>query len=471
MQNNINNNMNNYRKKIEEVALYIRVSTDEQAINGDSLRTQREELTKFALKNNYHIYDIYEDDGFSATNLKRPALQRMLEDVRNGKINRILITKLDRLSRGVRNYYKILDVLDEHGVYWSTAFEKYDSSTANGRLHINIMLSVAENESAQTSERIRSVFKTKLQSKEIISGKIPVGYKKEGKKLIIDEDKKQVVIDIYNNYLKTASIYKTFSTLPQYNLNYRRTATMLKNKLYLGIKTTKYGEEIDGFCEPIIDQETFYKVQNLLSKNERKRNNKSDGYIFRGILKCAKCKLTMSGKYTKSGYHFNKYYVCRNSTSFSGKKCNCTKNLNEIKIEEKLLININRYIEDYIVNSELKTKNIKKQDYSKEISVINKQLQKLRDLYIKDLIKIEHYETEYKTLTKKLEELEKKQKLENSKNKKTSNSNIKLLKQLLNSNFAEIYNNLNFEEKRRLWLSILDTIYIDENYNMQIFFL
>ena len=181
MDKKINNNMNDFTKKVEEVALYIRVSTEEQAINGDSLRTQREALTKFALANHYHIYGIYEDDGFSATNLNRPALQRLLEDVRKNKINRILLTKLDRLSRGVRNYYKVLDVLDAHCVFWQTIFEKYDSSTASGRLHINIMLSVAENESAQTSERIRSVFNNKIHQKEIISGKIPIGYKKEEK--------------------------------------------------------------------------------------------------------------------------------------------------------------------------------------------------------------------------------------------------------------------------------------------------
>ena len=69
MSNNINNNMNDFKNKAEEVALYVRVSTEEQAINGDSLRTQREELTKYALANGFHIYNIYEDDGFSATNL------------------------------------------------------------------------------------------------------------------------------------------------------------------------------------------------------------------------------------------------------------------------------------------------------------------------------------------------------------------------------------------------------------------
>lgn len=224
---------------MERVALYIRVSTDEQAINGDSLRTQRDELTKYAKKNNYSIVGIYEDDGFSATNLKRPALQRMLEDVKERKIDRILITKLDRLSRGVRNYYKILDILDDNGVFWSTIFEKYDSSTANGRLHINIMLSVAENESAQTSERIKSVFKTKLQNKEIVSGKIPIGYKKEGKKLVIDEDKKQFVIDTFDYYIKTNSIYKTFDhlTVNYFEMNYMRTLRLLTNKLYIRNKS------------------------------------------------------------------------------------------------------------------------------------------------------------------------------------------------------------------------------------------
>lgn len=220
---------------MEKVALYVRVSTDEQAINGDSLRTQRDELTKYAKKNNYNIVDIYEDDGFSATNLKRPALQRLLNDVKENKIDRILITKLDRLSRGVRNYYKILDTLDEHGVYWSTVFEKYDSSTANGRLHINIMLSVAENESAQTSERIKSVFKTKLQNKEIVSGKIPIGYKKSGKNLVIDEDKRQFVVDTFDYYIKTNSIYKTFDhlTINYFEMNYMRTLRLLTNKLYI----------------------------------------------------------------------------------------------------------------------------------------------------------------------------------------------------------------------------------------------
>ena len=136
--------------KMENVALYCRVSTEEQALNGDSLRMQEQELTNYAKNNNMSIYDIYIDDGYTATNLKRPALQRLIKDIENKKVRRVLFVKLDRWSRCVRNYYKLFDILERNNCNWQTIFEKYDTSTASGRLHINIMLSVAENESSTT---------------------------------------------------------------------------------------------------------------------------------------------------------------------------------------------------------------------------------------------------------------------------------------------------------------------------------
>jgi DNA invertase Pin-like site-specific DNA recombinase len=450
---------------MERVALYIRVSTDEQAINGDSLRTQRDELTKYAKKNNYNIIDIYEDDGFSATNLKRPALQRMLEDVKLKKIDRILITKLDRLSRGVRNYYKILDILDDNGVFWSTIFEKYDSSTANGRLHINIMLSVAENESAQTSERIKSVFKTKLQNKEIVSGKIPIGYKKDGKKLVIDEDKKQFVIDTFDFYIKTNSIYKTFDhlTVNYFEMNYMRTLRLLTNKLYIGIKETPYGE-IKGYCEPIISEEVFDKVQRLMKINERKRISGADCYIFKGLLRCSECEFLLGGKFYRNNVETSKYYyICRNH--HMNKKCSCGKNFNEHTIELLLLNNIDKYITDYVKECETIEKQIHVKDNEKEKKQINKQLEKLRDLYLRDMIQIEHYEKQYKELTLKLNELN------YIKDEPQKTYNVKDLKSFLNSDFKLNYNKFTRSEKRRVWTSIIDTIYIDKDYNMKIVFI
>ena len=463
--------MENERKIAEEVALYVRVSTEEQAINGDSLRTQREELTKYALKNGFHIYGIYEDDGFSATNLKRPALQRLLKDVEQNKINRILITKLDRLSRGVRNYYKVLDVLDEHDVFWQTVFEKYDSSTANGRLHINIMLSVAENESAQTSERIRSVFKTKVESKELISGKIPIGLKKENKKLVIDESKKQVILDAFQFYKETTSAYQTFQKLdlkyPELQLNYMRTYRILTNKLYIGTKQTRYGD-IENFCPAIINKTDFENTQRYLKKNARKPSAKnSGGYIFQGLLKCAECGYTLGGKfYSKNNENSRYYYICKRH--HLSMKCSCKTNFNEIKIEEKLLKEFKIQLEEYISDYEYKEKHYKEIDLSKEINSIENKLSKLKDLYIRDLIRIEEYEKDYKEYVAQLDELYKQQaKIETN----IPDTNLDILKSFLNNDFNSEYKLLSRTKKRRLWLSVIDYIVIDKDYNMKIFFI
>lgn len=471
MPNNINNNMKDNYKFAEEVALYVRVSTEEQAINGDSLRTQREELTNYALKNGFHIYGIYEDDGFSATNLNRPALQRLLKDIEQNKINRILITKLDRLSRGVRNYYKILDTLDEHGVFWQTVFEKYDSSTANGRLHINIMLSVAENESAQTSERIRSVFKTKIENKELISGKIPIGLKRLDKKLDIDKDKKQVVLDAFQFYKETTSAYQTFQKLdlkyPELQLNYMRVYRMLTNKLYIGIKQTRYGD-IEDFCPAIIDRIDFENTQRLLNKNARKPSaENSGGYIFQGLLKCSECGYTLGGKfYSKNIESSRYYYICKRH--HLAMKCSCKTNFNEVKIEEKLLQEFNIQLKQYIADYEYKEKHFQEMDMSKEITSVENKLSKLKELYVRDLIRIEDYEKDYKEYITQLNELHKQQeKIEIN----TPDTNLQALKSFLGNDFTLIYNSLSRIEKRRIWLSVIDYIVIDKDYTMKIFFI
>jgi len=465
------NSTNNYIKT-EEVALYVRVSTEEQAVNGDSLRTQREELTNYALKNGFHIYGIYEDDGFSATNLKRPELQRLLKDVEQNKINRILITKLDRLSRGVRNYYKILDTLDEHEVYWQTIFEKYDSSTANGRLHINIMLSVAENESAQTSERIRSVFKTKIENKELIAGKIPIGLKKENKKLIIDEDKKQIVLDAFKFYKETTSAYHTFQKLdlkyPDLQLNYMRTYRILTNKLYIGIKETKYGD-IENFCPSIIDNTTFENTQSLLQKNARKKSlNNTEGYLFQGMLKCAECGYTLGGKfYSKNVESSRYYYICKRH--LLSLKCNCSTNFNEHKIEKKLLQELLPQLKDYLHDYEYKEKHFIKNDMSKEIISLENKLSKLKDLYIRDLIRIDDYEKDYKEYVSQLETLYNEQK--KVENNNFTDNNLDILKSFLANDFIHEYNKFSRLQKRRILLSVIDYITLDKDYNMKICFI
>ena len=201
-----------------------------------------------------------------------------------------------------------------------------------------------------------------------------------------------------------------------------------------------------------------------MKKNERKRTAYVDCYIFRGLIRCKECDYMMCGKLQKHSAETSRYYyICK--THHLKKKCNCKKNFNEYIIEKNLVENIDKYISEYIHNSEVKVKEAKVIDNEKEKKQINKQLEKLRDLYLRDMIQIEHYEKQYKELTSKLEHIN------SIKIEKPKKQNTKELKKILNSDFKLKYFQFTRAERRRIWTSIIDTIYIDEDYNMNIIFI
>lgn len=206
---------------MQRIALYIRVSTREQKLHGFSIATQRDILTKYAADHpEYHVVDEYIDDGYTASNTRRPALQRLLNDVRAGKIDLIVFTKLDRWFRSVQKYYFIQSVLDEHNVYWKAVQEDYETITSSGRFKVNIMLSVAQNEIDRTSERIRDVFKYKLEQGHIINGQQPYGYGVENGKPILNPNAAHIVQEIYNTFELEQSLRKTMIIInARHNLN------------------------------------------------------------------------------------------------------------------------------------------------------------------------------------------------------------------------------------------------------------
>ena len=169
-------------------ALYMRVSTEEQAIHGLSIEAQREALDAWAGESGVQVAGHYVDAGISARKpaSKRPELQRLLGDVRSGKIDLIVFTKLDRWFRNIAEYYKVQEVLEKNHVDWKTIHEDYDTTTASGRLKINIMLSVAQDEADRTSERIKAINEMKRQKREPLTGDCMPGYKIEGKKYVKD---------------------------------------------------------------------------------------------------------------------------------------------------------------------------------------------------------------------------------------------------------------------------------------------
>lgn len=156
-------------------ALYIRVSSQEQAIKGLSLEAQQEDLEGYARSQGWIVAGVYVDAAKTARKrmTKRTNFLRMLEDVKHDKIDLILFTRLDRWFRSVADYYKVMEILEAHRCDWKTTQEQYDTSTAGGRLYINLRLSIAQNEADLCGERISAVFDSKIRHGTVVSGKCP----------------------------------------------------------------------------------------------------------------------------------------------------------------------------------------------------------------------------------------------------------------------------------------------------------
>lgn len=148
------------------VALYIRVSGEEQKIKGLSLEAQQERLEEYARQQGWVVVGIYIDAAKTARKdmRKRSEFQKMINAVKRDEIDLLLFCRLDRWFRSVADYYKIMEILQTHHCDWKTTDEEYDTSTANGRLYINVKLSIAQNEADICSERISVVFDSKMQS-------------------------------------------------------------------------------------------------------------------------------------------------------------------------------------------------------------------------------------------------------------------------------------------------------------------
>ncbi len=445
---------------MKRTALYERVSHDEQALNGDSLRAQKEVLEKYAKENGLYVVKHYIDDGYTAKNLKRPALNQLLEDVKKGEIDLIIFTKIDRWSRGVRNYYKLQDVLEEHKVNWKTVLEDYDTSTTVGQLQINIMLAIAENEANMTSDRIKVVFKSKLEQGEVITGSIPRGYKIENKKLEIDKEEAEIIKDLFNKYevlMNTRQLVKyALDRYPGYSDTVIK--NLLRNKLYIGVYETQYGV-FENYCTPIISKEQFENVQRLLKQHSKHYDRVNHDYIFRGLVYCSCCGRKLVANTAVRSKHpdgtpkcVSKKYKCAGYWRYN----NCINNfqIGERPLEKYLLDNFVYEFEQYEVDFEIKEK-----EYNNTVGIdvdkINKKLNKLTDLYMEDMIDKDYYKSEFTRLNDLLDEYKKV--------KKPTRQKAKLDFDFNDENALSIYHKLSRNEKKLLWMRFIDKIYVQRD--------
>lgn len=372
-------------RTIMRIALYARVSTEEQAIHGLSIEAQSEALEEWAKQEHANVVGTYIDAGISARKpaSKRPSMQRLLADIERGKIDMVVFTKLDRWFRNIAEYYKVQEVLERHGVSWKTIHEDYDTATASGRFKVNIMLAVAQDEADRTSERIKAVFDSKRKRGEAVSGSVPPGIKICNKKFTVDEDKAPIMRDVFNFFIANHSVYATQRYAANTHGFLRDTSTLkrlLANPLYRG---------------RVVDEATFDLAKELLSVRSQRNSGSPRGriYLFKGMLRCDVCGGMMSGIVCKDFY----YYRC-NKHTFTG-NCPNSKYIRESHVEQWLLERVVSECDAY--NSKITQERTERPRI--DDAGIRRKMSKLKDLYLSDLIDRDEYERDYTELKQKLE--------------------------------------------------------------------
>ncbi|MCX4319040.1 recombinase family protein [Lachnospiraceae bacterium 38-14] len=439
--------------ELKRVALYIRVSGEEQKIHGLSLEAQQERLETYARERGWIITGIYIDAAKTARkNLhKRAEFQRMIESVKRNEIDILLFCRLDRWFRSVADYYKVMEILQEHHCEWLTTDEEYDTTTANGRLYINVKLSIAQNEADIDGERIDVVFDSKIAHGTVVSGSCPFGFRvNEEKKLEIVEDKASIVQDAFSRYESTVSQRGTIKYIREkYGVNWCPATfqRMLHEKLYTGIYD-RGGRINENFCPPIITHEQFDHVQKLTKKNARSVPS-GKIYIFTSILVCNECNHKLVGYQTRNYY----YYRC--NQHFHRGRCTHNHSIREDKIEAWLFEHLGEEIDRCKLKWEVQAAARKRAITSNEKAVLKRKLSKLKELYVNELIDIEEYKKDYEIYNTALHQL--------PETIQEAPPDFEAARKLLTADFKEIYNTLTREEKRTLWRSVIDEIKIDNN--------
>ena len=432
----------------KRVALYIRVSTEEQARHGLSVAEQENSLRDYAQKHKYSIVGVYRDEGISARkNLsKRKALQELMTAVKASRVDIILFIKLDRWSRSTKDYYKIQEVLDCYGVDWIATQEDYNTTTTNGKLMLNMKLAIAQNEADTTSDRINFVKDGKLARREAIA-KTPLGYKIENKKIVIDTPQAEKVRAVFNYYAQVQSIRRTtaYSQTLGLALSVQGCRKVLDNTSYIG---NFYG--IENYAEPIISTVLFDKVQDLLGQKRRTGSQKKSNpriYLFSGLIKCPICSHTLAGLIHNSKY---KVYCCNNRRV--NKACAFTGTIFQNPLEQYLLDNLQELIEKYIAD---KKRMADSENYKKALQRsedIKGGLSRIAELYAEGFIEKAEYVKRHNAYTDELSQL--------TQDMQRALPIAESLKDLLDVDIKAVYDGLSEQGKADFWHSIAECIRI-----------
>lgn len=316
-------------------AIYTRKSTEdglEQDFN--SLDAQREACAAYILSQASegweHVPELYDDGGWSGGNMKRPALTQLLDDVKAGKVDIIVVYKVDRLTRALADFAKIVEILDESKASFVSVTQSFNTTTSMGRLTLNVLLSFAQFEREVTGERIRDKVAASKKKGMWMGGRVPFGYDAKERLLLIDETEAETVRFVFDRYANLKSVPQLVDELAAKDIRTRtricksgriaggihfKTGTLthlLQNPVYVG-KVRHKDKVYDGVHQPIISNEVFEHVQSIFAENRcdnalgKKSRNPS---LLTGMLTDPDGK-PMTPAHAKKGPKRYRYYVTR----------------------------------------------------------------------------------------------------------------------------------------------------------------
>lgn len=389
------------------IALYVRVSTEDQAEHGYSIGEQKERLTEYCHDKGWMDLKIYDDAGYSGGTMDRPALNRLIHDAESGLVSKVVVWKLDRLSRSMYDsLYLIKKVFEPHGVECLSASEPFDTASSNGEFMLGIFANFAQLERSKIKERMTIGKEGAAKAGHFNGGTVPIGYNYNTmtKRLEVNEFEKLQVLEVYDLFLSGMPVKTIENTMRNKGYKHKHgewTAKAIKrvvgNPLYIG-KIRYKGGLYDGLHQPLVDKETYDKAVALLEDRKIqyqkfKRNPREQKSLLGGLIWCARCGARYGRKEStrRSGKKVY-YYTCYSRSKsmremIRDPECK-NKSWNTEELDNIILGEIKKLVidPDLIKTPDRQDIEEKNAVIEAEIARIDRQINRLIDLYATEIL-------------------------------------------------------------------------------------
>ncbi len=337
---------------MKRCAIYTRTSSDEAlSMEFNSLDAQWDACHAYIASQKHEGWQSlpmrYDDGGYSGGNVERPGLQALLKDIEQGLVDIIVVYKIDRLTRSLIDFAKLVEVMDAHNVSFVSVTQQFNTTTSMGRLMLNVLLSFAQFEREVTAERIRDKFAASKKKGMWMGGVVPYGYRVDNRKLVIHAEEAKTVQKIFADFLTEQSPTRIADKMP-YVFGHgifrsqvrQRIGHMLKNPIYKGIITHK-GNQYPGLHDAIIDVDTWQQVQDVFTQETpRVRANHARAVtpaLLKDMLYCKECNRVMRPSFTNKGTKQYRYYTANARGAEECKTCQSIHNI-PCRLIEPLII-------------------------------------------------------------------------------------------------------------------------------------